>query len=79
MPRRAVVRDISCESDFDPPQKCFSLSTLHSFFFSLSFIDNNRKKRSEKTRTEENIVAYRKKCNDKSILFAAAAALNSAG
>jgi hypothetical protein len=44
MPRRAVGRDISCLSDFDPPQKCFPLSILHSFFFSLSFIDNNRKK-----------------------------------
>jgi len=49
-----------------------------SILFPLSFIDNNRKKRSEKTRTEENLVAYRKECNDKFILFAAAA-LNLAG
>jgi len=35
-------------------------------------------KRSEKAGTEENLVAYRKECKDKSILFTAAG-LNLAG
>jgi hypothetical protein len=71
MPRRAVFRHISCVSDFDPPQKKKNASLLPSYTHSFSpyLLLIITEKRSDKTRTEENLVANRKKCNDKVYSF----------